>query len=452
LSDGVDTSSTATLASVTSQLAAGHVPADVVAFRYGKGDASAAAHIASAAGGRVLTAQSSGQLTAAFAAVARSFTSRAKVDLTVPDALAGHQVTLRVSVGSVSATTVVTFAAIAPPLAKPAQPVVEHRTVWTWQLLGLLTGVFLAVLLVVVLLRWQGSRRDTARRLAEHFKRYGPRHDEVEASDSDGAGQRTAVGVVSQVLRTTGAEQGLAQRLDLADVKRSAAEWTLLTMAACTVLATGMVLAGVDLLLAVPIALAAGWLGQYVYLSVRISRRKAAFGEQLPDVLQLIVGSLRSGFSLAQAVDAVVRDGTQPAAGEFSRALAETRIGVELEDGLDRVAARMQCDDLHWVVMATRIQREVGGNLAEVLRNTIDTMRERAKIRRHVRAVSAEGRLSGYIIVALPVALGTWLTISKPEYMSPLYTNPIGLLLVAGGAVLIVVGGLWIRALVKVEV
>jgi tight adherence protein B len=168
-------------------------------------------------------------------------------------------------------------------------------------------------------------------------------------------------------------------------------------------------------------------------------------------VLQLIVGSLRSGFSLAQAVDAVVRDGTQPAAGEFSRALAETRIGVDLEDGLNHVADRMHCDDLRWVVMATRIQREVGGNLAEVLTNTVDTMRERAQTRRHVRALSAEGRLSGYIIVSLPIVLGAWLTLSKPQYMSPLFTTPIGLAMVAGCVGLIIVGAFWIKALIKVE-
>jgi tight adherence protein B len=443
LSDGVDTASAAKLASVTSKLAGADVPADVVAFRYGTNDASAARQIASAAGGRVLAAQNAGELTAAFAAVARSFTARAKVDITVPESLAGHTVTLRVSVGSASTTTTLTFAANAQP-AVPA-----YRIAWSGQLIALLAGVFVVLLLVVLLLRWQGVRRDHARRLADQMRHYGPNHEDV--ADSEGAAAQTALDVVGQVLRATGSEQGLARRLDLADLRRTPAEWTALTVSASAVLAVGLVLAGVHPLLSLLIGLVAGWIGQHVYLNIRTGRRRAAFGEQLPDVLQLVVGSLRSGFSLAQAVDAVVRDGTQPAAGEFSRALAETRIGVELEDGLDRVAARMECDDLRWVVMATRIQREVGGNLAEVLRNTIDTMRDRAKIRRHIRAVSAEGRLSGYIIVALPIALGTWLTISKPQYMQPLFSNPIGWLLVAGGAALIVVGALWIRVLIKVE-
>jgi tight adherence protein B len=457
LSDGVDTSSTASLTSVTDQLATEHIAADVVAFRYGRGDASAAQRIASAAGGRTLTAQNADELTAAFAAVARNFTAQAKIDLAVPDGLAGHRVTLLITIGSVSAKSTVTFAAVPPsPAGTPAptnaaQPPAPHRTVWTWQLLALLGGIFVAVLLAVVLLRWQGVRHDAARRLIQQISRYGPRRDEDASSESENAAARTAVGFVGQALRTSGAEQGLAKRLDLADVKRKPAEWTLLTLCGGAALAAVLFLVGVDLLLSVPIGLVAGWLVQHLSVSIRIARRRAAFSEQLPDLLQLIVGSLRSGFSLAQAVDGLVRDGTQPAAGEFSRALAGARIGVELQDGLNHVANRMECEDLRWVVMATRIQREVGGNLAEVLNNTVDTMRERAQTRRHVRALSAEGRLSGYVIVALPIVLGAWLTITKPQYMSPLFNSPIGVLMLAGGAGLIVVGTFWIRALIKVE-
>jgi Flp pilus assembly protein TadB/uncharacterized protein YegL len=448
LSDGVDTSSKAALTSVADQLAADHVPADVVAFRYGSGDASAVQRIATAAGGRVLTAQNAGELTAAFAAVARSFTARANIDLNVPDALAGRHVTLRVTVGSVSANTSMTFAAAAPDAAQPGS---AHRTVWSWQLLALLGSVFVMVLLTVVLLRWRGVHEDTTRRLVQQISHYGPRRAEHHASESESAAARTAVGFVGRALRSIGAEQGLATRLDLAAVLRKPAEWALLVLCGSATLVVALMLVGVNPLLGVPIGLVAGWLLQHVYLSFRIGRRRAAFGEQLPDVLQLIVGSLRSGFSLAQALDAVVRDGTQPAAAEFSRALAETRIGLELEDALNRVADRMECNDLRWVVMATRIQREVGGNLAEVLKNTVDTMRERAQTRRHVRALSAEGRLSGFIIVGLPIVLGAWLTFSKPQYMSPLFTTPMGLMLIAGGALLIVVGAFWIRALVKVE-
>jgi tight adherence protein B len=450
LSDGVDTSSAAALTSVTDQLAADQIPADVVAFRYGSGDKSAAQRIASAAGGRALTAQNASELTAAFAAVARNFTARAKVDLTVPESLAGRRATLRITIGSISATTAVTFAADTPA-SNAAQPGSVHRLVWSWQLLTLLGAVFVVLLLVVLLLRPQDGGRTTARRLVQHIGHYGPRGVEHHATDSESAAARTAVGFAGQFLRASGTEQGLANRLDLASVSRKPAEWALLTACGAAALVVALMLVGVNPLLSLPIGLTAGWLAQHVYLRFRIGRRRAAFGEQLPDVLQLIVGSLRSGFSLAQAVDAVVRDGTQPAAAEFSRALAETRIGVELEDGLNRVADRMESKDLSWVVMATRIQRQVGGNLAEVLKITADTMRERAQTRRQVRALSAEGRMSGFILVGLPIVLGVWMAFSQPQYMSPLFNTPIGLMLLAGGAVGIVAGAFWIRALIKVE-
>jgi tight adherence protein B len=196
----------------------------------------------------------------------------------------------------------------------------------------------------------------------------------------------------------------------------------------------------------------AGWLGTIAFVRFRIGRRQGAFSEQLPDVLQLVAGALQSGFSLAQALDSVVREGSQPAAGELSRALAETRIGAELEDSLDRVALRMDSRDLSWVVMAIRIQREVGGNLAEVLLNTVGTMRERAQLRRQVRALSAEGRLSAYILIALPILVGGWLFWSRGEYMRPLFTTVAGVVMLLGAGVMVVLGSLWMRKIVNVEV
>jgi len=187
-------------------------------------------------------------------------------------------------------------------------------------------------------------------------------------------------------------------------------------------------------------------------LSVKISKRRAAFDEQLPNVLQLVAGSLQTGFSLAQALDGVVREGAQPAAGEFARALAETRLGVDLDAALDGVADRLDSGDLRWVIMAVRIQRETGGNLAEVLRNTAATIRERAYLRRQVRTLSAEGRLSAYILLALPIVVGGWLFYSNPSYMRPLYTTFFGVSMLVTAAVLFVVGAIWMRNLINIKV
>ncbi len=119
---------------------------------------------------------------------------------------------------------------------------------------------------------------------------------------------------------------------------------------------------------------------------------------------------------------------------------------------LDGVADRLDSGDLRWVIMAVRIQRETGGNLAEVLRNTAATIRERAYLRRQVRTLSAEGRLSAYILFALPIVVGGWLFYSNPSYMRPLYTTVIGVCMLVTAAVLFVVGAIWMRSLINIKV
>ncbi len=173
--------------------------------------------------------------------------------------------------------------------------------------------------------------------------------------------------------------------------------------------------------------------------------------EHLPDTLQLIASALtRAGFSLAQAIDAVVREDLQPIAGEVSRALAEVRLGGNLEDGLDAIADRMDSDDLHWTVTAIRIQQGVGGNLAEILLTIAGTIRERAFLRRHVRALSA--RLSAYVLVALPVLIGIWLFASATQYMRPLYTTPVGELALGAAIVMVVLGTIWMRKMINIKI
>jgi tight adherence protein B len=266
-----------------------------------------------------------------------------------------------------------------------------------------------------------------------------------------GGTARLAAGLAATLLRATNTEAGLAQRLDHAGIARGPAQWLLLTCCGGAGLAA-MLTAATGNPLGVPAGALAAWLVMRLVLSVRTGRRRAAFGEQLPDVLRLNAGSLQSGISLPQAVDAVVRDDTQPAAGEFSRALAEVRVGADLGDALNRVADRMACADLRLTVMAVRIQREVGGNLAEVLTNSVGTMRERAFLRRQVKALSAEGRMSAYILLALPFAVGAWFFVVDPRYMSLLYTTVPGLLMLGGSGVLIALGVLWMRKLINIEV
>jgi tight adherence protein B len=322
----------------------------------------------------------------------------------------------------------------------------------SWALVLGLAAIFLALLLAMLVLTGALRGSDRARRLERQLDRhYRPRREGPAEAANEGKVAGAVVGWVAGLLGSS-LQERLARRLDLAEIARKPAEWVVLAAAASLVLAVVATLLTGNPVAGVLLGVLAGWLGARLTVSVRIARRRAAFADQLPDVLQLVAGSLQSGFSLPQALGAVVREDSQPAAGEFSRALAETRIGAELEAALDRVADRMGSTDLRWAIMAIRIQRTVGGNLAEVLRTTMATMRERAQLRRHVRALSAEGRLSAYILLALPLVIGAWMFTGRRSYVHPLYSTPFGLVMLIGAALLMAVGWLWMRALIKVEV
>jgi Flp pilus assembly protein TadB len=201
-----------------------------------------------------------------------------------------------------------------------------------------------------------------------------------------------------------------------------------------------------------PVGALAGAGGPWAYRVFAAKRRIGKFAEQLPDAMQMVVGSLQSGFSLGQALDTLVREAPAPISTEFGRVLAEVQLGSELEDALERAAERTDSEDLACLVMAIRIQHEVGGSLAEVLTTSVATMRERFRLQRHVRALSAEGRLSAYVLIGLPVGIGAYMFLFRTDYVRPLYTTFFGLVMLVGGAVMLAIGSFWMSRLIKVEV
>jgi tight adherence protein B len=153
-----------------------------------------------------------------------------------------------------------------------------------------------------------------------------------------------------------------------------------------------------------------------------------------------------------QALDAAAKDSPEPAAKEFSRALAEARIGSDVSDALEHMSVRMESENMRWTTMAIRIQRQVGGNLAETLRTTAATLREREMLRRQVRALSAEGRLSAYILIALPIGILLYNMLVNYDYIQLLWTTALGILMCIFGVVAMVIGIFWMRSVVKIEV
>lgn len=189
-----------------------------------------------------------------------------------------------------------------------------------------------------------------------------------------------------------------------------------------------------------------------VVVANKIERRTSAFLAQLPDTLQLLAGSLKAGYGLLQAIDTVVQETDDPTSTEFARVLTEARLGMPLEDALEGMAGRMRSEDFGWVVMAINIQKQVGGNLAALLEVVAGTLREREQVRRQVKVLSAEGRLSAVVLIALPFFFAGYLALVNGEYLGELLSSGIGLAMIAGGIALMALGIAWIRKIIAIEV
>lgn len=286
----------------------------------------------------------------------------------------------------------------------------------------------------------------------------GPRRQRVAAdrrstmdrTDTTGqlsAPSRKLVGALQSALVKTNWQTRLTTALEGAGKKIAAADFLVLVLAgALAGAALGLVLSG--WVLAVLLSLAAPLIAK-VALGVLSGRRRAAFSDQLDNTLQLMAGSLRAGHSLLRALDAVSREAEAPTTEEFSRILNETRVGRELGDSLDDTAARMSSEDFSWVAQAIAIHRDMGGDLSEVLDTVAHTIRERNQIRRQVKALSAEGRLSGIVLMLLPVGVSGFLMISNPSYLGNLTHSLLGWGMVVAALLLILVGGLWLRKVVS---
>jgi len=242
--------------------------------------------------------------------------------------------------------------------------------------------------------------------------------------------------------------KGLAHSLDAAGIALKPGEFALL-VALAVMGALGVGLASGEPLRGLLLAVVAGVLPRLL-ISRRAGKRRRMFGDQLDGTLQLLAGSLRAGYGLTQALDAVAAESPAPTSDEFGRVVVETRLGRDFTDSLTALARRMESNDMRWVAEAIGIQREVGGDLAEVLDTLAETIRERSQIRRQVHALSAEGRISAVILIALPLVLALVISIINPLYLADLTGTSIGRTLIIVAVVLMVVGVIWLRRIIKV--
>lgn len=328
----------------------------------------------------------------------------------------------------------------------------------TAMLIALVVVLVLAGLAVFLAFRAVVERRTSS--LSGRLESYAP--DERAASEgrlhrkeetrlTDTHFLQEAADITGRVAERYGLLTRVENMLEQADLPIRASEVLFLYVAGLLFVAVGGLLVAGDLL-TVLILVAVLAVVPVMVLRHRRKKRLRNFQTQLPDLLHLIGGALRAGFSFMQALETVAREVSEPARKELSRVVSETHLGRPPEEALEEVATRMDSVDLGWAVMAVRIQREVGGNLAEVLETVADTMVQRERLRREVLTLTAEGRFSAIVLGLFPPLFGLFLFLIQRDYMTALVEETGGQIALGGAALLATFGFIWLRRVMAIEV
>src|SRR5262245_39072129 len=311
-----------------------------------------------------------------------------------------------------------------------------------------IAGVVFA--LAMPLLTMDSDKRSDLEQRLTGFASSGKDTDAEPSADDESGLVQDMVSLTGRMAERIGVLNRVEDKLEQADLPLRPPEALFLYLTILGVVCFGSVL--IFGLFACLIATALAAIGPVLYLEMRRKKRLRKFETQLPDVLNLLAGSMRAGFSFAQGLEAVAEEASEPSKRELQRVYAESRLGRPIEDALEDSADRMQSIDLVWAVMAIRIQREVGGNLAELLDTVAETMTERERLRHEIIALTAEGRLSAWVLGVFPPAFAVILYLIQPDYMSTLFNSAIGVTAVVISAVMAGFGFLWLRKIMAIEV
>ena len=429
-------------------------------------DQQALKRLAERTGGAAVEVNNADDLVNQFSLIAQTLASQYVVDMRLPSGL-GNQVNFRLEVtanGAVGVYQKADFAlagqasptTLPVPADLPPVPGLSRLESPQGRYVIAFAG-FAAVLLACLVLFGPGSR--SARPYRALRQRLSPYSLTPAIADnqprltafgsSEWAGKATAM--AETLVRRGNLEETFLDRLEAAGLNMRVAEFVLISLGSAFIPPLLVLVLTRNLLVTVVVVLL-GTVGPFLYLSVMASRRQAKFEEQLPSTLQLLSGALQAGHSLQQAVDTVVHEAGDPIAGEFQRVLTEARLGRPLEEAFESMAKRTNSIDFKWTVMAIRLQRQVGGNLAEVLSTVSQTIRDRYALKRQVKALSAEGRLSSLILSILPLLMFVALLIFNPVFLRPLFSTGIGLMMMAGAAVLMLFGVFWLKKITEIKV
>lgn len=291
------------------------------------------------------------------------------------------------------------------------------------------------------------SSNPAIKQLKAYEKAWRSHPDVHEKAPEDLKGKILAF--INIIVTRHGIQDALNERIEAAGLSLRVSEFVFFHITGLLVLGlVGNSIAGIPGMI---LLILAGAFIPFVYMDVLKGKRQEKFEEQLPEALIMIAYSLRAGYSLLQSIDLASLELANPISNEFRRVVKEIRLGLSVEEALENMARRVRNQSLDWTVTAMNIQKEVGGNLAELLEKIAETLRQRQSFRRYVHALSAEGRLSAYILIALPFFEAAVLFIIAPGYISLLFKTQIGLILVFVALMLMFVGWIWMRRITAIE-
>jgi len=461
LSDGADTASSHTAEEVIERAKQEEVSIYSIALLSPEYDPENIRYISESTGGELLTAVDSEELEELYKKISRRITNQYKISYTSlwPNA---ENIEISVDVEKMDISSSASVGYENPYYSSPPKKVVFDSinylfltlfNTW-WAKIILYAFVFISVsLFLYSLVLFIPRKRKTLREKAQEYGFAGGEGEEAEYGGEEEKRKGFLgwiIWIISKFATRRGFIELLESKLERAGMKIRSGEFITLHLFVVTTL--GMVAYYfsknpiITLLVVIVVVL-----GPFMLLNMKTAQQLKKFHEQLPNALQLISGSLKAGYSFNQALSMVVDESKPPLSEEFRRMLSEMRMGIAERKALGNLAERIKSEYFNWTVMAINVQREVGGNLSEVLSTISDTIRERDRVMNRIKALTSEGKLSAIILIALPVVVGLLLAFFNREYISLLFTTKIGLLMLLGAGIMMVIGIIWILKIIQIK-
>jgi tight adherence protein B len=445
LSDGGDHGSTTTLEEATEAASGARVRIFAIGLRSGDADFGTLNLLAAQTRGEFSAAASVRDLTRIYDRLGSRLAGQYLIRYRSGVA-PGERVVVEAAVAGVAGHATAAYETPAAP-ADAKAPFHHSAGAALWRSPAAILLAILAAGLLVAMSLWLLVRPSGMSPVARMAAYVNP--PEEQAPTVEGDRKARTLGGAARTFDATAWGVRLSDRLDIARIAMPPAR-----LAGCV--AAGTVVAGLLLTaiggpvlgllaLAVPATAAA-------VVSRKLRQQRTLFRDQLPDNLQIVASAMRAGHSFSGAISVVVEDAPEPTRRELTRVIADERLGVPLDEALEVMVHRMDSKDFAQVALVATLQRETGGNTAEVLDRVTDTVRERLALQRMIKTLTAQGRMSRWVVSALPVALLAIITLVNPEYMSPLYDEPIGRLLLAVAGGMVVAGSLVIKRIVDIKV